>query len=114
MSGWLFIPLLITMSAFYAGGGYYLSLCAKDNAGLAALGVSFTLYGLGNLAYLLVIKSYGYGMAVMLSGVAVTIVNLSIAVVIMGERFSKLQLLGAAIAIIGVALVMAPRGGTAI
>ena len=111
MNGWMLAPLLLAMTALYAGGGYYLSLYAKDKAGLAAVFGSFALYGLGNLFYLVVIKAHGYGLAVTLSGVAVTIVNLGVAVLIMGERFSILQMFGAAVAVIGVTLILIPSSG---
>ncbi len=100
--------ILGVMTASYAAGGYWLNVFAKSEPNLSTLVLSICLYLAGNGFYVMILKTNSYGVAVMLSSVMLSLLNLAVASLIFGERLSAQQCVGIVFALLGVTLVVVP------
>lgn len=72
------------------------------------LTIAYAVLMVGNILYFQVLKISGLAIATTLSSVAQTVFALMIGWLLLGEQLTLQKLLGAAIAVIGVTIVMLP------
>lgn len=103
----LLAGLVSIMTAFYVSGASLLAKAAKTDEPLY-LSLSFVLYLAGNSIFYWLTKYNSLGIMTVLSSVAQTVAVLLVAKLFLGEALTAQKLIGAAIAVVGVAVVMLP------
>ena len=106
MSGLASLWLLATIPVFLTAAS--LSRLYVANNSFWALGGMLTLYGIGNLMMVRLMRESGLAVAISVSSIAqLLLVNL-VAVLAFGERLPPLQLAGMALGLSGLVLMMWP------
>ncbi|MDO9415000.1 hypothetical protein [Pararhizobium sp.] len=104
---WLFLATAIFM------GGATTSRAYIGNDNILWLLLSLSLYVVGNLIMLKLMRTGGLGLAISLSAIVqLVLVNL-IAFSVFGERLSLMQMAGVGLGIVSMGLMMMPAGGKA-
>lgn len=111
MSGAGFYWLGAAMVAFVAANSVLRAYAASGQA--ATLAGALTLFMVGNLVMVRVMREGGLALAVSLSSVVQLVLLALIGVWWFGERLGGLQLAGIALGIVAVALIVWPTGGGA-
>lgn len=96
--------LFTAMTSFYLLGGHQLAVFAKTSD-VRALAVSVSAYVIANMMFIVELRSSEYGPAMVVSAMALIIGHMIIGATLMGERYSAVQLLGAALAVLAMGLV---------
>lgn len=99
--------LVAAMTGLFVTGATLLAKAAKVGEPLY-LALAYTCYLAGNTAFYWLVKHDGLGVTTILSSVAQTVVVLLVAKLFLGEALTAQKLIGAAIAVVGVAVVMLP------
>jgi small multidrug resistance pump len=108
MSGLASLWLLATIPVFLAAAS--LSRLYVANSSFWALAGMLTLYGIGNLMMVRLMRESGLAIAISASSIAqLVLVNL-VAFLAFGERLPPLQLAGMALGMSGLVLMMWPVG----
>lgn len=98
------VMLFTAMTSFYLLGGHQLAVFARTSD-LRALGVSVAAYIIANMMFVVELRSSEYGPAMIVSAMALLIGHMIIGATLMDERYSAIQIIGAALAIVAMALV---------
>jgi drug/metabolite transporter (DMT)-like permease len=101
--------LLAIAVAAFVGAGTTAKFWANSNGNWPFLVLTLSLYTIGNLAMLPLIKNVGLGIALSLSAVAQLLAINFIAIALFGERVGILQAIGIALAVLSVGLLTYPR-----
>jgi multidrug transporter EmrE-like cation transporter len=101
--------LLAIAVAAFVGAGTTAKLWAVTTGNWPLLVLTLSLYTVGNLAMLPLIKTIGLGIALSLSAVAQLLAINLIAIALFGERVSGVQAIGIALAALSVGLLTYSR-----
>jgi len=104
---WLLAALITFLAAATASRAYL----GSSNIWLLVL--SLTLYCIGNLMMLKLMREGGLGLAISASSVAQLLLINVIAFVVFGERLTLMQMAGVALGIVSMALMLLPLQGKA-
>lgn len=103
----LLAGLVSVMTVFYVSGAGLLAKAAKADEPFY-LALAYVCYLAGNSAFYWLVKHDGLGMTTILSSVAQTVLVLLVAKLFLGEVLTAQKIVGAAIAVVGVMIVMLP------
>ncbi|MEM0928051.1 MAG: hypothetical protein AAGI89_02045 [Pseudomonadota bacterium] len=98
------VALFAAMTSFYLLGGHQLAVFAKT-LDVRALGVSVAAYIIANMMFVVELRSGEYGPAMIVSAMALLVGHMIIGATLMEERYSSIQIIGAALAVLAMALV---------
>ncbi|WP_311031020.1 hypothetical protein [Mesorhizobium koreense] len=102
----LSVFLLVSSTAIFVGAASSAKTWALSPNSLAWLALTLTLYTIGNLIMLRLIRDVGMGVALSLSAVAQLVAVNVMALAIFGEKVSLVQATGLALAIIALAMIL--------
>lgn len=104
---WLAGAMVVFLSAATASRAYV------SNSNLPVLVLSLTLYCVGNLMMVRLMREGGLGLAISASAIAQLLLINVIAFVIFGERLNNLQIAGVGLGVVSMVLMLLPLQGKA-
>lgn len=104
---WLAGAMVVFLSAATASRAYV------SNSNLLILVLSLTLYCVGNLMMVRLMREGGLGLAISTSAIAQLLLINVIAFVIFGERLNNLQIAGVGLGVVSMVLMLLPLQGKA-
>ena len=97
--------LLVSSTLAFVGAASFAKVWATSANSVAWLALTLTLYTVGNLIMLRLIREVGMGIALSLSAVVQLVAVNLVAVAVFGERLTGIQSAGVVLAIVSVAMI---------